>query len=42
MSQPGLAQQWASLALGTLDDLPDSEAKEALEAFALMMVDRAA
>lgn len=37
-----LAQQWASLALGTLDDLPDSEAKEALEAFALMMVDRAA
>ena len=37
-----LARQWADDAVAALAPLPNSEAKDALEAFALMMVDRAA
>lgn len=37
-----LARAWADRAIGYLEPLPDSDAKDALEAFALMMVDRAA
>lgn len=37
-----LAREWADRAVASLSPLPQSEAKEALEAFALMMVDRAA
>lgn len=37
-----LARQWADEAVGYLAELPDSEAKDALEAFAMLMVDRAA
>lgn len=37
-----LARLWADKALLALEKLPNSEAKEALEAFAMLMVDRAA
>lgn len=37
-----LAREWAHKALDSLADLPDSDAKEALVAFAMLMVDRAA
>lgn len=37
-----LARDWADDALHALDHLPESEAKEALVAFAMLMVDRAA
>ncbi len=37
-----LARSWAERAVSFLAPLPDSEAKDALEAFALLMVDRAA
>ncbi len=37
-----LARDWADDALQALDHLPESEAKEALVAFAMLMVDRAA
>ncbi len=37
-----LAQEWAAKAIAAISELPDSEAKESLEAFAMMMVDRAA
>lgn len=36
------ARAWADRALAQLEGLPDTEAKNALEAFALLMVDRAA
>lgn len=38
----GLARDWAQQAIDQLDGLPDTEARSALEAFALLMVDRAA
>ena len=38
----GLAKEWTKRALDALDPLPESEAKEALVAFAVLMVDRAA
>lgn len=37
-----LARQWADDAVAALDAIPESEAKEALIAFAMLMVDRAA
>ncbi len=37
-----LAQEWADKACRYLEPLPDSDAKDALEAFALLMVERAA
>ncbi|WP_370737630.1 polyprenyl synthetase family protein [Actinomyces minihominis] len=37
-----LAREWAEAAIAALDALPESEAKEALVAFAVLMVDRAA
>ncbi len=36
-----LARRWADTAIECLSPLPDSDAKEALEAFAMLMVDRA-
>lgn len=37
----GLSREWANKALNQLEGLPDGEARAALEAFALLMVDRA-
>ncbi len=36
-----LARAWAQKAVEALEDLPESDAKDSLEAFAMMMVDRA-